>query len=257
MRKWVNPFIYLLLILGAFLPILTVIPSAPWDRPSVVLEVLLSSAALYTLPLRVFLHILTLVLLVLLILYGQKVGRLLAGYFGSLFLFHAFTQNIATTPTYGFAILTGNLVIIAIVGIFWFIEAYQQQTDYTFRQLPLWRYWVIPFVILAFWFPVGPSLLPDFNPLLLLTSDFGVMFCPTAPLIIALLTLFYPQVDLRLLRVTSLAGLLIGSFNILSAFIMPGYTLWMLFLHTPLILISIYGLVLPLIVKLPSNTPGS
>ncbi len=104
---------------------------------------------------------------------------------------------------------------------------------------------------------MGPSLLPDFNPLLLLTSDFGVMFCPTAPLIIALLTLFYPQVDLRLMRVTSLAGLLIGSFNILSAFIMPGYTLWMLFLHTPLILISIYGLVLPLIVKLPSNTPGS
>ena len=94
--------------------------------------------------------------------------------------------------------------------------------------------------------------MPDFNPLLLLTSDFGVMFCPTAPLIIALMTLFYPHIDMRLLRVTSLAGFLIGCFNILSAFIMPGYTLWMLFLHTPLILISFYGLLLPYIVKPPS-----
>ena len=64
-----------------------------------------------------------------------------------------------------------------------------------------------------------------------------------------LLTLLYPHIDLRLLRVTSLAGFLIGLFNILSAFIMPGYTLWMLFLHTPLIFISFYGLLLPYIVQ--------
>lgn len=250
MKKWVpNLVLYLGIIICSFLPIFTAIPSLPWDRPLVVLEVILTSAALYTIELRVLLHVVTLLLVGLLIWYGNRVGRVVAAYFGILFLFQAFTQNIAVTPTYGLAILTGNLVIIAIAGIFWLWEAYRSQNDYTFRRLPLWRYWVVPFVILAFWFPVGPGLMPFFHPLLLLTSDFGVMFCPTAPLVIAILTLLYPVVDLRLLRVTSLVGLLIGSFNILAAFVMPGYTLWMLFLHTPLIFISFYGLILPWLVK--------
>ncbi len=250
MKKWVPDLIlYLAIVFCAFLPIFTAIPSLPWERPLVVLEVILTSAALYTIWLRVLLHVVTLLLMVLLIRYGERVGRVVAFYFGLLFVFHAFTQNIAITPTYGFAVLTGNLVIIAIAGIFWFWEAYRPQSDYTFQRLPLWRYWVVPFVILAYWFPVGPSLLPYFDPLLLLTSDFGVMFCPTAPLVIALLTLLYPRVNLRLLRVTSLVGFLIGCFNILSVFVMPGYTLWMLFLHTPLIFISFYGLILPWIVS--------
>jgi len=57
--------------------------------------------------------------------------------------------------------------------------------------------------------------------------------------------------------VTSLAGFLIGCFNILSAFIMPGYTLWMLFLHTPLIAISLYALLLPKLIKNSVPTPES
>ena len=250
MKKWVPELIlYLVIVLCAFLPIFTTIPTLPWDRPSVVLEVILTSAVLYTFELRIVLHIVTLVLLGLLLRYGQRVGRIIAAYFGALFLFQAFTQNIAVTPTYGLAILTGNLVIIALTGIFWIWETVRPRTEFTFRRLPLWRYWVIPFVVLAYWFPVGPGLLPYFHPLLLLTSDFAVMFCPTAPLVVALLTLFHPNVDFRLLRVTSLVGFLIGCFNILSAFVMPGYTLWLLFLHTPLIFISFYGLVLPSLVK--------
>ncbi|MFX1245748.1 MAG: hypothetical protein ACFE8F_12405, partial [Promethearchaeota archaeon] len=250
LKKWVPDLIlYVIIVFCAFLPMFTAIPSLPWDRPSVVLEVILTSAALYILELRIGLHLVTLLLLGLLLRYSQQAGRITAVYFGGLFLFQAITQNIAVTPTYGLAILTGNLVIIAIAGMFWFWEAYRPRTDFSFRRLPLWRYWVVPFVVLAYWFPVGPDLLPYFHPFLLLTSDFGVMFCPTAPLVIALLTLYYPRVDVRLLRVTSLVGFLIGCFNILSAFVMPGYTLWMLFLHTPLIFISFYGLVLPWLIR--------
>jgi len=253
MKKWVpNLILYLCIVVFAFLPAFTAIPTLPWDRPLVVLEVILTSAALYTVELRVVLHILTLILMGLLIWYGRRAGRVVAAYFGVLFLFHAVTQNIAVTPSYGLAILSGNLVIIAIAGIFWLWEAIRPQNDYTFRRLPWWRYWVVPFIILAFWFPVGPGLMPYFHPLLLFTSDFGVMFCPTAPLVIGILTLLYPAVDLRLLRVSSLVGLLIGSFNILAAFVMPGYTLWMLFLHTPLIFISFYGLILPWLISEPS-----
>jgi len=84
---------------------------------------------------------------------------------------------------------------------------------------------------------------------LLLNSSFGVMYCPTAPVLIALLTLIYPRVNTYVLRTTSFVGLIIGLFNAMSYFIMPGYTLWNLILHTPLIFISLYGLLIPILVK--------
>jgi len=57
------------------------------------------------------------------------------------------------------------------------------------------------------------------------------------------------MVNRYVLRTTSFVGLIIGLFNAMSYFIMPGYTLWNLILHTPLIFISTYGLLLPILVK--------
>jgi hypothetical protein len=95
---------------------------------------------------------------------------------------------------------------------------------------------------------------PDFNPSLLLTYSFGVMFCPTTPVVIALLTLIYPNVNKPVLRVTSFVGFVIGLFNVMSFFVMPGYPLWLLILHTPLIFISLYDLLLPIMMnKAPST----
>jgi hypothetical protein len=111
----------------------------------------------------------------------------------------------------------------------------------------------LPFAFLAFWSPINAQLNPDFNPLLLLNSSFGVMYCPTTPVIIALLTLIYPRVNTIVLRATSFVGLIIGLFNVMSYFIMPGYTLWNLVLHTPLVLISLYGLLLPTTAKKASS----
>jgi len=241
--------LYILLVLCAFLPTLASQPFAPWDTSLVIKEVLMTTSLIYPVWLRILIHITTVVLFVLLYRYEQRIGRIADLYFGVLFLFYAFSQNIALTPTYGLAIVTGNLFLISVVGLLWMWEAYRPQNEYVFHRLPLWRYWVVPFAVLAFWFPYGLNLLPDFNPLLLLTSDFGVMFCPTAPVVIALLTLVYPHVHRRLLTVTSLVGLLIGLFNAMAVFTMPGYTLWMFFLHTPLLSISFYGLIIPWLVK--------
>jgi hypothetical protein len=245
--------LYVLLVLCAFLPALASVPFAPWDTSLVIKEVLVTTSLTYPVWLRILIHASTVVLFALLFRYGRRIGRLADAFFGVLFLFYAFSQNIAVTPTYGLAIVTGNLLLISVVGLSWLWEAYRPQNEYVFHRLPLWRYWVVPFALLAFWFPYGLNLLPDFNPLLLLTSDFGVMFCPTAPVIIALLTLVYPHVHKPLLTVTSLVGLLIGLFNALAVFTMPGYTLWMFFLHTPLLFVSFYGLIIPWLVR--SNPP--
>lgn len=48
----------------------------------------------------------------------------------------------------------------------------------------------------------------------------------------------------HIVTVILLVGLFIGIFNVVSYFLMPGYTLWNLILHIPLITIGAYGLLI-------------
>jgi len=240
--------ILLVLLACTFLPTLATVPFAQQDSTLVLKEVLMKTSIAY-LWLSPIIHVIVLVLLIALYRYGSKVSRITSAFFGILFLFMAFSNHIAVTEDYGLAVVTGNLVSISIVALFWFWEVYRPRNEYVFHRLPAWRYWVLPFVFLAFWSPINAVLSPDFNPLLLLTSSFGVMFCPTTPLIIAILTLIYPKVNMYVLRTTSFVGFVIGLFNAMSFLFMPGYTQWNLILHTPLIFISAYGLLIPFVVK--------
>jgi hypothetical protein len=241
------------LLVCTFLPTLAAVPFAQQDSPLVIREVFVQTSTAF-LWLSPVIHVITIALLIGLYHYGSRIGRVADAFFGILFLFFAFGNHIAVTENYGLVVLTGNLVPIFVVGLFWMWEVYRPRNEYVFDRLPAWRYWVLPFVFLAFWSPINAELSPDFNPLLLLTSSFGVMFCPTTPLIVALLTLIYPRVNMYVLRATSFVGLLIGLFNAVSFFTMPGYTLWNLVLHTPLIFISIYGLLISVLVK--KNLPA-
>jgi len=240
--------VLILLLTCTFLPTRATVPFAQQDSTLVIRDVFMQTSVAY-LWLSPTIHVITVALLVALYRYGSKIGRVADAFFGILFLFFAFSNHIAVTEDYGLVVLTGNLVPIFVVGLFWMWEVHKPLNEYVFQRLPAWRYWVLPFVFLAFWSPIDAQLKPDFNPLLLLTSSFGVMYCPTTPLIIALLTLIYPMVDMYVLRITSFVGLMIGLFNAMSFFIMPGYTLWNLILHTPLIFISGYGLLIPILVK--------
>jgi hypothetical protein len=240
--------ILVVLLICSFLPVFAASPFSQQDSSLVIKEVLMKTSVAY-LWLSPIVHVVTVVLLVALYLYGSRLGRVADGFFAILFLFIAFSNHITVTDTYGLAVVTGNLIPILIVGLFWIWELYRPQNNYVFERLPAWRYWVLPFAFLAFWSPIDAQLNPDFNPLLLLNSSFGVMYCPTTPVIIALLTLIYPRVNTYVLRTTSFVGLIIGLFNAMSYFIMPGYTLWNLVLHTPLIFISLYGLLIPILVK--------
>ena len=236
------------LLLCSFLPVFAASPFPQQDSSLVIKEVLMQTSVAY-LWLSPIIHIATVLLFAALYIYGTRVGRVADAFFAVLFLFIAFSNHIAVTDTYGLAVITGNLVPILVVGLLWVWEVYKPQNNYVFKRLPAWRYWVLPFAFLAFWSPIDAQLNPDFNPLLLLNSSFGVMYCPTTPVIIAILTLIYPGVNRTVLRATSFVGLIMGLFNMLSFFIMPGYTLWNLVLHTPLIFISLYGLLIPVLVK--------
>jgi len=240
--------ILVVLFISSFLPVFAALPFSQQDSSFVIKEVLMKTSVAY-LWLSPMVHVVTVALLVALYLCVPRVGRVVDLFFAILLLFIAFSNHIAVTDNYGLAVVTGNVVPILIVGLFWVWEVYRPQNNYVFERLPAWRYWVLPFAFLAFWSPIDAQLNPDFNPLLLLNSSFGVMYSPTTPVIIALLTLIYPRVNTHVLRTTSFVGLMIGLFNAMSYFIMPGYTLWNLVLHTPLIFISLYGLLIPILVK--------
>ena len=249
MKEWAKTLLIVVgLLLCSFLPVFATSPFPQQDSSLVIKEVLMKTSVAYLWLSPIF-HVSTVVLLVAFYLYGPRVGRVADAFFAILFLFIAFSNHIAVTDTYGLAVVTGNLIPILIVGLLWVWEVYKPQNNYVFRRLPAWRYWVLPFAFLASWSPIDAQLNPDFNPLLLLNSSFGVMYCPTTPVIIAILTLIYPGVNKVVLRATSFVGLIMGLFNLLSFFIMPGYTLWNLVLHTPLIFISLYGLLTPILVK--------
>jgi Na+(H+)/acetate symporter ActP len=133
-----------------------------------------------------------------------------------------------------------------IVAGFWAWEAVVLKNDYTFRKLPIWRYWVVPLAVLAFWYPSSKGR-PDFNPVNLITSGSGLAFCLMTPVYLTLLSLYWPRVNMPAMRVTSLVGLIIGLYNMYVNFgINPGRLWWNGVLHIPLLSISVYGLILSL-----------
>ena len=65
------------------------------------------------------------------------------------------------------------------------------------------------------------------------------------PVYVGLLTLYWPRVNIATLRVTSLVGLIIGLYNLYYNFGIRPDILWFNgVLHIPLLIISLYGLVL-------------
>jgi len=240
--------IFAALFLCVFLPTYVSVPFEQQDMMLVIRDVFLQTSVAY-LWLSPAVHVATILLIIAIFLYGRRTSRIADVFFGVLFLFVAFSNHIAITENYGLVVITGNVVQIVVVGLLWLWDAWKPRNEFVFQRLPLWRYWVIPFAILAFWSPINADLSPNLSPLLFLTSSFGVMFCPTTPMVIALVTLIYPRANNYVLGVTSFVGFIIGVFNAISLMIMPGYSVWNFVLHLPLIFISFYGLLITKIVK--------
>jgi len=192
--------------------------------------------------------ILPLALLICIILLRNRAARIFNLYVAITYLLFAFLQNIAFTEKYGLAIITTNIVMFLLVALFWIWEALVQKNDFTSPTKLSKKYWIIPLAFLAFWYPINfETMGPDFNILYLLTNEAGLTFCMMTPVYISLLILYYPRINIVTLRITSLVGVIIGFYNILTNFIMfPSLLWWNGILHLPLISISVYGLIISL-----------
>ena len=200
-----------------------------------------SCAALYPL-----FKIIPILLVISILFLKNRIVRLFAVYAGVNYVLFAFFQCVAVTEKYGLGILIGNFLLFLIIAGFWFWEARAGKNDFTPRKIPAWRYWVIPFAFLAFWYPVNPhTFTPDFNLLHFITNEAGLLFCMMTPVYLAILTLYYPTVNRATMRVTSLVGVIVGFWNMYASFISnPDLLWWNGVLHIPLFTISIYSLIL-------------
>jgi hypothetical protein len=249
-RKWFYPLVYALLILISVLPPITQVPYDPRNTQDVIMNILMSSILPYQSWGWLF-HFATLALIVLTIVLPEIAGRVIATYFGLNYLIIAALQTNAVTEKYGFAIQTGALVASVLLGAIWLMVAWKNKLQASFKEIPVWRWFLLPLALLVFWSPIGMEgnkIMPNFNPVLLLTSaDYGLTYCFMTPVFLYLLILFFPHVDTFAFRITAFNGLLYGLFN-LTHWFNPNMV-WMGVMHIPLLVIPLVALLLPLLEK--------
>ena len=245
-RKW---WFFLSFILLQFVTPPYASKGYEWNQWGNVIMHSLRNAVIYSHP-EIFpiFKIIPLVLIALIIVFRNRFRRLFNIYVAFSYMLFAFGQNIGVTEKYGVAICTVNLIMFSVVAGFWAWEAIVLQNDFTPAKIPIWRYWVVPLALLAFWYPADPrTFMPDFNPAYLFKNGAGIAFCTMTPVYVGLLTIYYPRVNITTLRITSLVGLIIGLYNMnLNFIISPGMLWWNGILHIPLLGISVYGLILSL-----------
>jgi hypothetical protein len=243
-RKWW--FYLLVVLLTFFIPTYTSRPFDPRNTSQVIAAVM-ANALIYSYPiiLPVF-KVVPILLVLAIVLWGDKVTRLFDIYVAITILLFALFQNAAVTLEYGLAILTGNVVVYTGIGLLWGWEAIVKRNDFTTFPRSLWKYWVVPVAFLAFWFPMDfVTLQPDFSPLLILTSESGLTGCMMIPVYLAIVILFEPNINRAVIRVTSFVGIVTALLNVLQWFVLNPHV-WIGVLHLPLLLISTYVLVLSL-----------
>ena len=242
-RKWFYPVIYGALIILSMLPPITQVSYDSRNTQDVIMSILMVSITPYEAWGWAF-HVATIAVIAPAVFRPKIAGRVLAAYFGVNYLLIAALQTNAVTEKYGFAVQTGALVATGLLGLLWIWVAWKDRLQASFKGVPRWRWILFPLALLVFWSPMalqGDKVVPNFDPLLLLTSpDYGLAYCFLTPVFLFLLILFYPNVDVFALRVTAFNGLLYGLFNLTHWF--DPNMVWMGVMHIPLLVLPVTAL---------------
>lgn len=190
---------------------------------------------------NVYFQVLSLSILILLIILKNKIKRIFDIYVAASYILFAFIQNIAVTEQYGLSIVTVNVVMFLFVAYVWLSEIFQSKNDYSFSNIQ-WKYsWMILLSLFAYLCPLSPNGF-DLNPLYFFHKNSATAFCLTTPLFLTIMTLNIPRINIVTYRITALIGIIIGLYNMFS-FLNP-YTVFLGFLHIPLLSISLYCCIL-------------
>jgi len=245
-QKWLFPISCIALVIISMLPIYTEIPYNLQNTQDVISSILMVSIQPYQNFGWIF-HVMALLLILYILMRPNQAGRVLAGYIAVNYLIIAAIQPHAVTAKYGFALQTGAMVGTVLIAITWLVVAIRNSLKISLKNIPRWRYFLVPLALLVFWSPVkviGDTILPDFDPRLLLTSaDFGLTYCFVTPFFLYLLILFSASHTSFAFRITAFNALLYGLFNQVHWF--NPSTTWMGVMHLPLLILSLLALFLP------------
>jgi hypothetical protein len=243
-KKYFYPIVFLIMAVVSFFPPITQTPYVQEDTQVVIVELL--KVALK--PFEAFgfiFHLSTLALIGWMFINPRANTRPLYWYMGVDFILIALAQSFGSTEMFGKVIHTGGLITFTLLGMMWIYAAVKGRFEPIKVEKRKQNFFYLPLALLSFWAPyqvVNGSVVMDFNPELLFTSpDYGMAFCFTAPVFLYLLYILYPNVSIVLYRITAYAALLYALFNLSHWF--NADTRWMGFLHVPLLVFSIAGLV--------------
>lgn len=191
------------------------------------------------------LHVLTLILIVLVLLFGNRTRLpfvvaftlnwlFLFGFWGIFAVFYWAKIGAAYLMSY-----IAAPVLLALITITWIRELFQKKIDLDLKHISKKRWIVLPIMIWGFWYPTylyGQGFV--FRASDLLFSYYGLMPCPTTMLVLGVLTLTYPRGNRTLLHLMTAYALLIGTATVLTGwlpdipFIVIGlYSLGLIWLH--------------------------
>ncbi len=239
-KEW---WIYLIFTILFFIPSYA---SKGYDPQQTALftKEILSNALIYKLPILFpITKAITILLIFIVFVFGDKkaVQTIFNMYISILYLFIGIFQHIAITETYGFGIITGNVILLLLITLFWLWETIIGRNEFTKREMRQWKLWVLPLAMLSFYFPVNPeTITPDFSIKNLFFNKSALTYSTVTPLILATLLLYYPNVNKTLLRVTSYAGIVFGVMNTMTWFLFMSQYWWMMILNLFLVFISVF-----------------
>jgi hypothetical protein len=241
-KKW---WFYLLLLSPIFIRPYASQPYDPRQTMDVIIQAL-SKPLVYRFPILFpIFKAVPVILIIGLFVFGNRMRRAFNLYAGILFLTLAIFQNAGQNEAYGLVVCTGNLILVLIVGLVWLWEVFAGQNDFELRKQPFWRWWPTPLAAFALLAPIDAiTLAPDFRLIRLLTSESGLTSCMIIAVILFVLTLYFPTINLALLRIMSFVGIYFGIINVVIWFAVYPSGWWMGVLHIPLLTISVYAFVL-------------
>ncbi|MCK4715621.1 MAG: hypothetical protein KAT54_02330 [Candidatus Marinimicrobia bacterium] len=196
------------------------------------------------------------VVIISLLIFKNKFAKIFNIYVALSYLVFIIFQNIAYTEKFGLSIVSINVIMFLLVVISWIWEIFTSQNNYSFPKLKIWKYWIVILALFAFWSPIELiDLQPNFNPKYIITNVSSLTFCMMTPIFLTIMILNYPKINIVTLRITSIIGTILGIYNVFNFFAPKGF--WLGIVHIPLIVISVYGLILSLkIHSIPESKEG-
>lgn len=242
-RKW---WVYFLLSLILFIPPLTPTGFVKFSELVKIVkynaEFIIAKKEIL-IPYMPIFHIFIILVFFFLVIHKNKFGKAFSIITGLHFILLGYQQGFAITEKYGIILYPNVILLVLIIAFNWFWEAKIRKVDFSLIQLQPKNLWLILVAIFSFW---NPDKFGNYSLLLFLTSTSPVAFCMMYSIYLVTLVVLFPRINIPMFRIISFLGILNGIVAIGMGFFFDDRNegiYWSL-LHTPLIIVSIYSLIL-------------